>query len=137
MAKKQKVNKSQAVRDYAKAHPEATSGEIAVALNKKGIKITANYVANIKTKLNKLAKTKKAPKQPKVVEVTEPVVEKPIKNGGLTVEQVKKVSLLMKTLGGLKGVNEVLDAVKEIGGVKKFKELAAAIAGTESDVVPF
>ena len=53
MAKKHKVNKSQAVRDYAKAHPEATSGEIAAALTKKGIKITANYAANIKSQSKK------------------------------------------------------------------------------------
>ena len=33
MAKKQKVNKTQAVRDYLKAHPKAMSGEIAAALN--------------------------------------------------------------------------------------------------------
>jgi hypothetical protein len=137
MAKKQKVNKTQAVRDYAEAHPEATSGEIAVALNKKGIDITANYVANIKTKLNKTRKAKKAPKRAEVVAAAEPVAEKPAKNGTLTVEQVKKVSQLMKTLGGFKAVNEVLDTVKEIGGVKKFKELAAAIAGTETDTVPF
>jgi hypothetical protein len=130
MAKKQTVNKSQAVKDYVKAHPEAKAGEITAALNKKGVDISVSYVANIKTKLNKVRKAKKAPKQAEVV-------EKPVKNGGLTIEQVKKVSLLMKTLGGLKGVNDVLDVVKEIGGVKKFKELAAAIAGTETDAVPF
>ena len=137
MAKKQKVNKTQAVQDYLKNNPKATSGEIAAALNKKGIKITGNYVANIKTKLNKLRKAKKAPKQPTVVETVEPVVEKPSKNGTLTVEQVKKVSLLMKTLGGEKRLYEVLDTVKELGGVKKFKELVAAIAGTETDAIPF
>lgn len=136
MAKKA-TNKTQAVRDYLKAHPEATSGEIAAALNKKNVKITANYAANIKSAISKARKTKKATPKTELVETIEPVVEKPVKNGILTVEQVKKVSLLMKTLGGLKGVNEVLDTIKEIGGVKKFKELAAAIAGTESDAVPF
>ena len=39
MAKKQKVNKTQAVRDYLKAHSGAKSSEIAEALTKKGIKI--------------------------------------------------------------------------------------------------
>ena len=62
MAKKQKVNKTQAVRDYAKAHPEATSGEIAAALNKKGIKITANYAANIKSQSKNKRRAKKAAK---------------------------------------------------------------------------
>jgi arginine repressor len=137
MAKKQKTNKSQAVRDYLKAHPEATSGEIAAALNKNGVNIAVSYVANIKTILNKGRKAKKAPKQAEVVEAVASVVEKPVKNGGLSVDQVKKVSLLMKTLGGYQRVVEVLDTVKELGGVKKFKELAAAIAGVETDSVPF
>jgi arginine repressor len=136
MAKKQKVNKTQAVQDYLKNNPKATSGEIAAALNKKGIKITANYVANIKTKINKVRKAKKAPKQAEVVEIVE-AVEKPSKNGTLTVEQVKKVSLLIKNLNGYQRVVEVLETIKELGGVKKFKELAAAIAGTETDAVPF
>ena len=68
MAKKQKVNKTQAVRDYLKTHPKAMSGEIAAALNKQGIKITADYVANIKTKINKARTAKKAAKQQAAVE---------------------------------------------------------------------
>ena len=47
MAKKAKVNKSQAVRDYLKANPGAMSGAIAAALNKQGIKITAAHVASV------------------------------------------------------------------------------------------
>ena len=42
-----------------------------------------------------------------------------------------------RRIGGEKRLYEVLDTVKELGGVKKFKELAAAIAGTETDAVPF
>ena len=56
---KQAVNKTQAVRDYLKAHPKAMSGEIAAALNKKGVKITSGHVANIKTKINKDRTAKK------------------------------------------------------------------------------
>jgi hypothetical protein len=135
MAKKP-TNKSQAVRDYLKAHPEAKAGEIAAALNKKGVKITVSYVANIKTKLNKVGKAKKASPKAEVVEIVE-TVKKPAKNGGLTIDQVKKVSLLIKNLNGYQRVVEVLDVIHKIGGVKKFKELAAAIAGTETDAVPF
>ncbi len=137
MAKKQKVNKSQAVRDYAEAHPEATSGEIAAALNKKGIKITANYAANIKSQSKKKRRAKKAPKQ--TAEVAVPVVEeKPIKTADMvTVEQVKKVAELMKMLGGFRGVDKVLETVKELGGAKKFRELVAAISASETDAIPF
>ena len=55
MAKKQAISKTQAVRDYLKAHPGAMSKEIAAALTKQGIEINAGHVANIKTKINKEA----------------------------------------------------------------------------------
>jgi hypothetical protein len=139
MAKKQKVNKSQAVREYAEAHPEATSGEIAAALGKKGIKITANYAANIKSQSKKKRQAKRVKTPHVVVEIATPVTEeRPVKAGDMvTVEQVKKVAELMKTLGGQKRLHEVLEMVKELGGVKKFKELVAAISASETDAIPF
>jgi hypothetical protein len=48
MAKK--LNKSKAVRDYARAHPNATSGEISAALAKRGIVVAANLASVIKSK---------------------------------------------------------------------------------------
>jgi threonine aldolase len=137
MAKKQKANKTQAVRDYLKTHPKAMSGEIATELNKQGIKVTPNYVSNIKTKLKKSRKPRKAAKQTQIVDTVEVATEKPVKNGTLTLDQVKKVSQLMKTHGGFPRVVEVLDVVRDLGGVKKFKELAAAIAATEPNDMPF
>ena len=146
MAKKQTVNKTQAVRDYLKKHPKAMSGEIAAALTKKGIKITPNYVSNIKAKINKTSKVKKSVKKTVkkpvkktvVAETAAPVEEKPVRTGNMiTVDQVKKVSQLIKNLGGYQRVTEVLDTIKELGGMRKFKELAAAISGTDTDAVPF
>ena len=98
MAKKSKVNKTQAVRDYLKAHRGAMSGEITAALNKQGIKITAGHVANIKTKIN--AERAKKPKAAKAVArvakasapVAEPApatVEKPA--SAITIEQIKSM----------------------------------------------
>ena len=135
MAKKQKVNKSQAVRDYVKAHPEATSGEIAAALNKKGITITANYAANLKTKINKATKAKK----PQTVEAAAPAaVEKPTKAADtVTLEHVKAVALTVKTIGGSVRLYELLGLIKDVGGLKKFKDLLEAISGTETDAIPF
>ena len=43
MARKHKVNKPQAVRDYLKTHPKAMSGEIAAALTKQGIKVNSTF----------------------------------------------------------------------------------------------
>lgn len=131
MAKKRTINKSQIVRDYLKAHPNATSGEIAKVLNKQGVKVTANYVANIKTQFNKTRKAKKPAEQPAAIGAMEPAVEQAAKVGAVTIEQVKTVSQLIKTLGGFSRLVEVLDVVRELGGVKRFKELAAAIAAIE------
>ena len=61
MAKKQAVNKTQAVRDYLKARRGAMSGEIAAALNKQGIKIKPGHVANIKSQINKGPRRRKRP----------------------------------------------------------------------------
>jgi hypothetical protein len=139
MAKKQKVNKSQAVRDYLKAHPGAMSGEIAAALNKQGIKITAGHVANIKSQTKKKRSAKKAKKPQAVAEVAVPATEeKPVKAGEMvSLEQVRKVAELIRALGGQRFVNSVLEMVKELGGVKKFKELVTAISASEIDDIPF
>jgi len=139
MAKKQKVNKTQAVRDYLTAHPKAMSGEIATALTKQGVKITAGHVANIKTKINKERPAKKAAKQTVVVETAAPAAVETTVNVGATVtlEHVKAVALTVKTLGGFVRLNELLGLIKEVGGLKKFKDLVAAIAGTETDAIPF
>jgi hypothetical protein len=137
MAKKQKVNKSQAVRDFAKAHPEATSGEIAAALNKKGIRITANYAANIKSQSKKDRTAKKAAKA-KAVEAAAPVAVETTKAGTtVTLEHVKAVALTVKTLGGPVRLYEFLGLIKDVGGLKKFKDLLEAISGTETDAIPF
>ena len=61
MAKSKEMNKSQAVKDYLKAHPKAMSSEIAAALlSEQGIDIKPGYVANIKTKLKLKRKIKRS-----------------------------------------------------------------------------
>ena len=140
MAKKQKVNKTQAVRDYLKIHPKAMSGEIAAALTKQGVKITAGHVANIKTKINKERPAKRAAKPVAAVPAT-PVAAEPEKNGKaastVTLEHVKAVALTVKTLGGPVRLYELLGLIKEVGGLKKFKDLLEAISGTATDAIPF
>jgi arginine repressor len=141
MAKKQKVNKTQAVRDYLKTHPKAMSGEIAAALTKQGIKINAGHVANIKTKINKERPAKKAVKTKPVAAVpASPVAAEPEKNGKagatVTLEHVKAVALTIKTVGGSARLYELLGLIKEVGSLKKFKDLLEAISGTETEATP-
>ena len=44
------INKSQAVRDYFKSNPKATTQDVVDALAKQGITIAAGLVRNIKSK---------------------------------------------------------------------------------------
>ena len=53
MAKKKSgVNKSQAIRDYLKAKPEAGPTEVVAEMKKKNIKITPALVSNVKKAMN-------------------------------------------------------------------------------------
>ncbi len=139
MAKKPKFSKTQAVRDYLKDHPGALSSEIAAALDKQGIKITAGYAANIKVALGKTQAINEAAKKQAVTKtVAPPAVEKPAKNGdAITLTQVRLVAATIKTLGGYERLSEVLAVIKELGGVKKFKDLAEAMSVTGTDEIPF
>ncbi len=123
MAKKQKVNKTQAVRGYLKVHPKAMGGEIATALKKQGIKITPKHVANIKTKINKARTAKKAAKR-KVAPEPAPV-EKAAYT--VTVEQVKAVAQTIRAIGGFDRLNELLGLIREVGGLRRFKDLLDAM----------
>jgi len=139
---KPQINKTQAVRDYVKAHPWAMSGEIANALNEQGIDITPRHVSAIRSKDSKTRAAKKEAKTAVATETPVPAapaaVEKPATNGGtITLEQVKKVAQTVKAMGGFQRMTEVLDVIKASGGVKKFKELAEAMTVTEMDVVSF
>ena len=136
MAKHRRGEKTAAVSEYLAAHPGAGPKEIVAALAKQRIKMTTAHVSNIKGKLIKGGTAKKAAKKAvkKPAAAAAPaVVEKPATNGGtITLDQVKKVAHTIKTLGGFQRMTEVLAVIKELGGVKKFKDLAEAMSVTET-----
>jgi hypothetical protein len=146
MAKKKKVNKTQAVRDYLKAHPQAMSKEIAAALNKQGIKINPCHVANIKTQINKARNAGKNAKKavaakPVAAVPASPAIAEPEKSvkaaATVTLEHVKAVSLAVNRAGGSVRLYDLLDLIKDVGGLKKFKDLLEAISGIKTDEIPF
>ena len=72
------------------------------------------------------------------VEQQHRAVEKPTKNGDtFTLVQVKAVAETVKTVGGFDHLNGLLDLIKEVGGVKKFKDLVEAMSVPEVDDVRF
>ena len=99
MAKKQGISKSQAVRDYLKAHRGAANKEISEALAKAGVDVSPNHVANIK------AKTKRRRKAARAV----------VSRRGLGIPEVKAALALLKECGGsMPAVNAALAAAQEI-----------------------
>ena len=137
MAKKPKVNKTQAVREYLKANPQATPKETAAALSKKGVKITTGHVSNIKSTLKKVRRAKKAAAKPvAVVAAPEPAVAEK-KADTVTFEQVRAVTQVVQAIGGFARLNELLGLIKEVGGLRKMKELLDAMAVPETDKIPF
>jgi arginine repressor len=144
MAKKEKVNKSQAVRDYIKANRTATNTEVADALAKKGIKLTANYVATLKSQAKRKQRARKAAAAKPVAEARkvepapEPAAEAPAKStNAITLEQIKMVGQMVNTIGGFRRLHEMLAVIKEVGGLKKFKDLLDAMAVAETDQIPY
>lgn len=136
MAKKQKVNKSQAVRDYIRANRQATNKEVADALAKKGIKVTPNYVATLKSKAKGKRRARKAAAA-KLAAVTSPAATAPAAPAKpaniVTLEQITAVGQMVKTIGGFRRLHEMLAVIKEVGGVKKFKDLLVAMAVAEKE----
>ena len=99
MAKRPGISKSQAVRDYLKAHHGAANKEVSEALAKAGIEVSPNHVANIK------AKTKTRRKAAKAV----------VSRRGLGIPEVKAALALLKECdGSMAGASAALAAAQEI-----------------------
>ena len=98
MAKKEKVNKTQAVKKYLKANPKAKNQEVADALAKKGITMSANYVGNIKATHNKRQRA----------------VRKVVAKGGIGIPEVKAALAFLKVTGSVKAATQALAVAQEI-----------------------
>jgi arginine repressor len=92
------VNKSQAIRDYAKAHPRAANSEIVAELAKQGVEVTPNLVATVKAKKQKRR------------EVVKEVVEK----RGVGIPEIKAALTCLKVCGNVAAAKEALAAAEEI-----------------------
>jgi hypothetical protein len=98
MAKKEKVNKTHAVKEYLTANRKAKNKEVVDALAKKGIKITANYVANIKATSNKRRQA----------------MRKVVAKGGIGIDEVKAALAFLKIVGSVAAADQALAVAQEI-----------------------
>ena len=98
MAKNEKVNKTHAVKEYLKANRKAKNQEVVDALAKKGIKISANYVANIKATSNKRRRA----------------MRKVVAKGGIGIPEVKAALAFLKVTGSVAAATQALAVAQEI-----------------------
>ena len=112
MAKKSKVNKSQAVRDYAAEHPDAKPAEIAAALAEMGIQVSPQAVSTIKYQA---AKKGDAPKRR----------GRPRKAAKATATTTARSNGRSGDLSGLLAAKALAD---QVGGVEQAKKLLDTLA---------
>ena len=98
MAKNEKVNKTHAVKEYLKANKKAKNQEVVDALAKKGITISANYVATIKTTHNKRRRA----------------ARKVVAKGGVGIPEVKAALAFLKLTGSVAAATKALAVAQEI-----------------------
>jgi hypothetical protein len=98
MAKTEKVNKTQAVKEYLKANRKAKNQAVVDALAKKGIKISANYVGNIKAIHNRRGQA----------------ARKVVAKGGVGIPEVKAALAFLKVTGSVAAATKALAVAQEI-----------------------
>ena len=105
MAKKPAVNKSQTVREYLKIHPGIANKEVVEALSKQGIKISANHVSNIKSKMA-VSKGKRKRRSKAATAMST--------KSGVDILEIKAAFVLLKQCGGIESAKKALEAAREI-----------------------
>jgi hypothetical protein len=79
------------------------------------------------------AKPAEAPSaQPAAAASATATTEKPVRTGDvITVQQIRAVGEMVKSVGGFRRFREMLDVIREVGGLKKLRDILEAMAVTE------
>ena len=101
---KQKVNKSQAIRDYCEANPDAGPTETAAALKKQGIKVSTAMVSTVKTQ----AKKKKGRGRKKAAGGAKPASDK------IALSSLIQAKKMAESLGGVEKAQTALAALAKL-----------------------
>ena len=103
MAKK-KVNKSQAIRDFVEANPEAGPTEVAAALKKERIIVSPAMVSSVKT----TSKKKKGRGRKKAARSAKPASDK------IALSSLIKAKNMAESVGGIEKAQTALAALAKL-----------------------
>ena len=108
MAKKRRGNKSQAIRDFLAANPQATPNEIVAGLKQQGITVSPGLASNVKyTSGRRTAKRRGRP----------PGRGRGVRrgsNGALTANDLLEAKKLADQLGGIEQARKALETLQEL-----------------------
>ena len=137
MAKKPKINKSQAVRDYLAGYPDAMPKEVTAALAREGVEVSSVLVSGIRGKLTPGEEggeeSGSRGRGPRSAASHGEARRTAARSRWIRSRRLRNDP----ALGGCQRVTDVLEVIKELGGVKKFKDLAEAMTATSTDAIPF
>jgi len=103
-------NKTQAVKDYMTANPDAKPKDISAALKEQGIDVTPSYASNIKSTSGKKGGGRK-----KTRGKPGPKPRSAGSNGrAFDVTAIRSAAEFIKAAGGIKNARTALDAAEEI-----------------------
>ena len=105
MARMKRGAKSQAVRDYLSANPDANPKAVVEGLKEKGVKVKVTLVNSIKYGKRSKSAKKRARTSGKA---------RRFGGAGVTVEQLIEVKRLSDSLGGADHVRSALDALEQL-----------------------
>lgn len=109
-------NKSQAIRDYYAAHPNAKPKEISAELKKQGIDVTPAFISTIRsTSMGKKKKTVKASSAKAAPAAASAKASAPSKGStNVSIESLIKAKSLVRDLGGIDAAMATLSALKRL-----------------------
>ncbi len=106
MAKKRKVNKSEAVRDYYAQHPDAKPKAVSEALAERGIKVSPASVSTIKFQASKKGTLPASAAGRK---------GKPARSGGgADFQRLLAAKELVEKVGGVEAAKKLLDELAQV-----------------------
>ncbi len=122
MAKKKTgaPNKSQAIREYYKAHPKAKPKEVASELKKKGINVSTAFVSTIRSNSKRKKTIGKPGRPPGKKSVRR---GRPVGSGGsrtarggqeVSIESLLKIKRMVEEMGGINETRTALTALEKL-----------------------
>jgi hypothetical protein len=111
---KPRVNKSQAIRDYKKAHPTHKPAKIAEALGRQGIKVSAQFVSTILSTSKKKKKIGKPGRPKGSVTNRKKRPASQVSNSDVSFDSLLKVKQIVIEMGGIPQARAALRALEQL-----------------------